>query len=120
MIPVLRRYTLASGTLDVFANLTDDVTSQAPFTIFGNTTILDVVMDPAPANTGARYEYRLLKNGNETPVKLFSLSMLPTSAGRVAVGPINMSSGTYIWSGANRAGTPEATSILVKYSNPIA
>ena len=119
-VPVVRRYTLAApAALDVFGNLTDDVTAQAPFTLFAANQIQDVVNDPDPA-AGLRYEFRLVKNGSETPIKVFSGAISPATAGRVAVGPINMSVGQYIWSGAQRAGALTATSILVKYAQPIA
>ena len=116
-LPVIRRYTMAAGTVDVFANLTDDVTGQAPFTLFQPNAVLDIVNDPDPAE---RYEFRLLKNGSETPIKVFSGAISPTTAGRVAIGPINMTVGQYIWSGAQRSGVAAATSILVKYARPIA
>ena len=119
-LPVIRRYTLAApGALNVFGNLTDDVTTQAPFTLFAPNAILDLVNDPDPPAT-QRFEFRLLKNGSETPVKVFSTAVSPTTAGRVAVGPINMSVGQYIWTGAERVGTLAATSIIVKYQLPIA
>lgn len=119
-VPVIRRYTLAApAALDTFANLTDDLTGQAQFTLFAPNAILDMVNDPDPA-AGLRYEFRLLKNGTETPVKIFSSAISPASAGRVAVGPINMSVGQYLWSGAQRAGALTATSVLVKYAQNLA
>lgn len=120
MIPVVRRYTLAApAALDVFNNLTDDITTQAPFTLFRNNEIQDIVNDPDPA-AGLRYEFRLLKDGNETPVKVFSTTISPATQGRVAYGPVNMSVGQYIWTGAQRAGALTATSIAVRYAQPIA
>lgn len=118
-LPIQRRYTLAApAALNVFGNMTDDRTTQAQFTLLGNNEIMDFVNDPDPA-AGLRYEFRLLKNGQETPVGIFSTSISPTTAGRVAVGPISMSPGQYIWSGAQRAGALTATSILVKYATPL-
>lgn len=120
MLPVIRRYTLAApAALNTFNNLTDDVTGQPPFTLFAPNAIQDIVNDPDPA-AGLRYEFRLLKNGAETQVKVFSSAISPATAGRVAVGPINMSVGQYIWSGAQRAGALTATSVIVKYARPIA
>lgn len=120
MLPVARRYTLAApAALNTFGNLTDDVTTQAPFTLFVSNELKDIVNDPDPA-AGLRYEFRLTKNGNETPVKVFSSAISPTTAGRVAFGPVDMSVGQYIWTGAQRAGALTATSVLVKYKSPIA
>jgi len=117
-VPVVRRYTSVVGVIDVFNNMTDDVTGQAPYTLFAPNTILDIVNDPNPA-TGT-YEMRLLKNGNETPIKLFSTSLSPLTAGRMAVGPIEMGVGQYIWVRAPRTAVVVANSIIVKYASPIA
>ena len=117
-LPVVRRYTSVVGVINVFNNMTDDVTGQAPFTLFSPNVILDVVNDPDPA-TGT-YEMRLMKNGQETPVKIFSSSISPTTAGRMAVGPINLSVGQYIWARAPRSAVVVANSIIVKYGAPIA
>jgi len=117
-LPAIRRYTSVVGVINIFNNMTDDVTGQAPFTLFAPNTILDIVNDPQPA-TGT-YEMRLLKNGSETPIKLFSSAMNPATAGRMAVGPISMSVGQYIWARAPRSAVVIANSIIVKYASPIA
>lgn len=118
-LPVLRRYTLGLPTaLNVFNNLTDDITNQANFLLLGGNALLDVVNDPDPA-AGLRYEFVLTKNGQETPVRIFSSTISPTTAGRTAIGPVNMSAGQYIWKGAQRAGAFAATSIVVKYASPL-
>ena len=118
-LPVLRRYTLAApAALDTFNNLTDDETGQAPFLILKGNALLDVVNDPDPA-AGLRYEFILNKNGQQTPVRAFSTTISPATAGRTAIGPVSMSSGNYIWQGAQRAGALTATSIVVKYATPL-
>jgi len=118
-LPVLRRYTLAApAALNVFNNLTDDETGVATFLILKGNAILDVVNDPDPA-AGLRYEFVLNKNGQQTPVRAFSTTISPATAGRTAIGPVTMSQGNYIWSGAQRAGALTATSIVVKYAQPL-
>ena len=118
-LPIQRRYTLAApAALNVFNNMTDDRTTEAQFTLLAGNAIQDFVNDPDPA-AGLRYEFRLLKNGQETPVGIFSTSISPLTAGRVAVGPIDMSPGQYIWAGAQRFGALTATSVLVKYASPL-
>jgi len=117
-VPVVRRYTSVVGVINVFNNMTDDITTLAQFTLFNDNIILDVVNDPNPA-TGT-YEMRLLKNGHETDIAVFSTSISPLTAGRVAYGPINLSKGQYIWARAPRSAVVVANSIIVKYAGPIA
>ena len=117
-VPVVRRYTLAApAALNVFGNLTDDVTTVATFLILSNNQIQDIVNDPDPA-AGLRYEFVLNKNGMQTPVSVFSTSISPTTAGRMSYSA-SMSAGNYIWTGAQRAGALAATSIIVKYGQPL-
>ncbi len=117
-VPEVRRYTLAAqAALNVFGNLTDDVTTVATFLILNNNQIQDLVNDPDPA-AGLRYEFVLNKNGMQTPVSVFSTSISPTTAGRMS-NSASMSSGNYIWTGAQRAGALAATSIIVKYGQPL-
>jgi len=116
-LPVVRRYTSVVGVINVFNNMTDDRTTLAQFTLFRANIILDIVNDPTPA-TGT-YEMRLIKDGAETPITVFSTSISPTTAGRVAYGPINLSPGQYIWARAPRTTVVIANSIIVKYAAPI-
>jgi len=119
VLPVIRRYTLAApAALNVFGNMTDDVTTVATFLILKNNEIRDMVNDPDPA-AGLRYEVILNKNGQQTPVTAFSSMMSPTTAGRTAIGPVSMSAGNYIWTAAQRAGALTATSVIVKYAVPL-
>jgi len=118
-LPVIRRYTLTPLALNVFVNLLDDITGQASFLLLGKNAILDMVNDPDPAGA-LRYEFVLNKNGLQTPVTAFSSAISPATAGRVAIGPVNMSAGNYIWTGAQRgAGAVTATSVIVKYAVPL-
>jgi len=116
-VPVVRRYTSVVGVINVFNNMTDDKTTLAQFTLFRSNIILDIVNDPNPA-TGT-YEMRLLKDGQETAITVFSTSISPLTAGRVAYGPINLSQGQYIWARAPRTAVVVANSIIVKYAGPI-
>jgi len=96
----------------------DDLTSQSQFTLFQPNTIVDVLNDPDPTS-GVRIEYQLLKNGLETPVKVFSGTISQSNAGRMAVGPISISPGQYIWTSKQVSGTAEGKSIVVKYAQPL-
>jgi len=117
-VPVVRRYTSVVGVINVFNNMTDDKTTLAQFTLFSPNIILDIANDPNPA-TGT-YEMRLIKNGAETDITVFSTSISPLTAGRVAYGPINLGIGQYIWARAPRTAVVVANSIIVKYAGPIA
>ena len=118
-LPVIRRYTMAAaGALNTFVNLTDDLTGQAQWLILGNNVLQDLTNDPDPA-AGLRYEFVLLKNGNQTPVRAFSSTISPTTQGRVPIGPVNLSAGQYIWSGQQTAGALTATSIIARYAAPL-
>jgi len=117
-LPQTRLYSGTAGTNNTPNNLTDALSGQAQFTLFQGNTILDVINAVEPTS-GVRVEYILLKNGIETPVRLFSQGMNPGSAGRMQVGPINMSAGQYIWTSVQKSGTAEAKSILVKYATPL-
>jgi len=117
--PVQRRYTLPLPTaLNVFTNMTDDDTTQASFLILGKNVLLDMVNDPDPAGV-LRYEFVLLKQGNQTSVRAFSTGISAQSAGRTSIGPVSMSAGQYIWSAAQRFGAFAATSVVVKYGAPL-
>ncbi len=92
-LPVIRRYTLAApAALNAFNNLTDDLTGQAQWLILGSNVLQDLTNDPDPA-AGLRYEFVLLKNGNQTPVRAFSSTISPTTQGRVPIGPVNLTAG---------------------------
>lgn len=101
--------------LDAFLNATDDITAQAFARIPNPNAIQDIVSDPNPA-AGVRYEIQLTKEGIQTGRGFFSGSLNPDSAGRMAVGPINLSPANYYYSVAQRLGALTAYSFLVKYA----
>jgi len=120
VLPVLRRYTAPDPTaLNVFVNAIDDESQQSQFLLLGGNSILDFVNDPDPTAATERFEIRLSKNGTETQVRTFSSATSPTTAGRTAIGPVSLSAGNYIWKVAQRGGTPEAFSFVVKYARPL-
>lgn len=111
--PIFRRWTRAApGALDVFALATDDITALGFYTLGGNNSIIDIVSDPDPG--ALRYEIRLFKNGIDTGRSWFSSSLNPGSAGRVAVGPVDISPGNIAFNVAQRAGALTAYSFVVK------
>jgi len=88
--PIWRRFTRAApGALNVFAFATDDITTLTFYRVQDNNTILDVLSDPAPG-AGVAYQIDIWKNGIATGRSLFSRTLDPASAGRAAVGPIDI------------------------------
>jgi len=115
--PIFRRWTRAApAALDTFALATDDITALGFYSTTRTITMQDMVSDPAPA-AGIRYEIRLLKNGIPTGRSWFSASLDPASAGRVAIGPIDILGPTNInFDVAQRAGALAAYNFLTKFS----
>jgi len=115
-IPIMRRYTrilpVSLGT-DVAA--TDDETALAFQQLNGPNTILDMFSAPQNA-AGVNYEIRLLKNNIQTGRTFFSVAMDPASAGRSAVGPIDLGAGLISYMVRQVLGALTAYSYVVKYA----
>ena len=77
--------------------------------------MLDVVNNPTP--TGV-YQYILHKNGDSTPVRLFTGAMDPDTAGRIRTS-FNMSKGKYSWKAIQKSGTLAVASFIVQYAKPL-
>jgi len=113
--PVIRRFTRATpASLDQFAFATDDITGLTFYLATKRNQILDIVNDPDPP-AGARYEIALYKNGVDTGRRFFSTSLSPASAGRIAIGPIDIEPGQIQFNVAQRAGTLSSYSFIVKF-----
>lgn len=119
VLPVQRQYSGTIGATNVFFNLTDNESNQDTFTNLTANALIDFVNAPDPDS--GLLETRLTKNGQETPVRAFSNSVSPNSSGRVAIGPVNMSAGNYIWKSVARTVPTVDTvySIVAKYSKPL-
>jgi len=115
-IPLIRRFTRAApGALNVDANATDDETGLTYFRTSQN-VILDIVSCPQPA-AGVNYRIALLRSGGiDTGRRFFSVSLDPASAGRVSVGPIQLSGGDYFFSVRQTLGALAAYSFIVKFA----
>lgn len=117
--PLFRRFTRAvPGALNVFLFSTDDVTALTFYQAISNNAILDMVSDPQNA-AGIDHEIAMFKNGLDTGRHFFSGSLNPASAGRVAVGPVDIIGPAQIqMSVAQRLGALTAYSFLVKLARP--
>jgi len=115
--PIMRRYTRATPTaLNVDALASDDETSQQVQQLNQANAILDAFSAPQPA-AGVNYEIRLLKNNIQTGRTFYSVAMDPASAGRSAVGPIDLTQGQYGYAVRQVLGALAAYSFVVKYNN---
>jgi len=83
----MRSYTTPGLAINVFGLATDDITGLTITQLNRSNTILDSVSNPQPVG-GELYQDRLLINGLETGVTIFSEASDPGSAGRVICGPI--------------------------------
>lgn len=117
--PIFRRFTRAApAALDVFAFCTDDVSALTFYQLAGPNALLDLVNDPDPA-AGLRYQVSLFRNSLDTGRSWFSNSLSAASAGRVAVGPVDIKGPSQIQLNvAQRAGALTAQSFVVKLARP--
>lgn len=118
--PVVRRFTLAAqSALSSFALMTDDETGLTYVEVSQPNVILDAVNDPDTTAT-ERFTVKLEKGGIDTGRRLHSDAMKAGSAGRMAVGPIDVLPGQ-LFLRAAQYGTVaalEAYSLLIKFARP--
>jgi hypothetical protein len=117
-LPVQRTYTSDGAALGVSSFMTDNQTGQTNFLTLTPNILQDCVNNPDPA-AGLAYTFTLVKNGNATSVRAFSNAISPTTAGRVPIGAVSMSSGSYQWQCVQNTGAATATTILVRYGSPL-
>ena len=115
--PVIRRFTASISALNTAVNAVDNETNLTYIHVSGKNQILDVVNDPDPV-AGNRYVIAVYKGGRDTGVRFYSSSMSAGSAGRVAVGPIDLLGGDYQFRVTQVAGTAADFSFIVKFLAP--
>lgn len=115
--PIMRRYTRAApAALNVDALAIDDETALTVQQLNQPNAVLDMFSAPQPA-AGVNYEIRLIKNNVQTGRTFYSVAMDPASAGRSAVGPIDLTAGQYAYAVRQVLGALAAYSFVVKYNN---
>jgi len=117
-LPVQRTYTGTVAALNAPVFMQDNQTLQNNFLTLTPNVLQDVVMNPDLAATQL-YTFTLVKNGNATSVRAFSSAISPTTAGRVPIGPVSMSSGSYQWQVTQTAGAVASPTILARYASPL-
>ena len=116
MPPTIRRFTsVAPGALATPVIATDDETALTFVNISSPNTILDVFSAPQNA-AGINHTVIITKGGIDTGLRLYSVGLDPASAGRAAVGPINLSPGHYGFTMVETLGALTAYSIAVKFA----
>ncbi len=117
-LPVQRTYSATIAALNAPVFMVDNQTLQNNFLTLTPNVLQDCVnlIDPAATQI---LQYTLVKNGNATSVRAFSPAISATTAGRVPLGPVSMSSGSYQWSAVQSAGVLFNGQILVRYGSPL-
>ena len=117
-LPVQRTYTATIAALNAPVFMQDNQTLQNNFLTLTPNVLQDLtnLIDPAATQL---LQYTLVKNGNATSVRAFSSSISPTTAGRIPIGPVSMSSGSYQWQAVQTAGVLFNGSIIVRYGSPL-
>jgi|TARA_R110000823_G_scaffold190734_1_gene322326 hypothetical protein len=119
MLPVQRTYTGTPVALNSPVFMIDNQTGISSFLTLTPNTLQDLVNNPDPA-AGLQYQFTLVKNGNSTSVRAFSNAVSPLTSGRVPIGVVSMSSGSYQWQCTQQgAGAATPTTILVRYGSPL-
>jgi len=117
-LPVQRTYTATIAALNAPVFMVDQQTLQNNFLTLTPNVLQDCVNLVDPAATQL-LQYTLVKNGNATSVRAFSSAISASTAGRVPIGPVSMSSGSYQWQATQTAGALFNGSILVRYGSPL-
>ncbi len=86
-------FTEGTDALGTIRPATDVNTDLEDLTLFMPNVVLDIVNTPNPANL--QVEIQLWKGSKDTGKRYYSTGMDPASAGRIAIGPLNTSSGRY-------------------------
>ena len=118
MLPVQRTYAATIAALNAPVFMIDQQTLQNNFLTLTPNVLQDAVnlIDPAATQI---LQYTLVKNGNATSVRCFSPAMSATTQGRLPIGNVSMSSGSYQWQAVQTAGVLFNGQILVRYGSPL-
>ncbi|MDE2939855.1 MAG: hypothetical protein OXR67_13220 [Chloroflexota bacterium] len=117
-VPVVRKFDAPEpSATGQFTTAVDAETGETFLNLARDNTILDIVNLSAAAV--ANQVIYLKKNGSQTPIRIYSESISPATAGRVAYGPIELTAGQYQFQVYQSGGTKAAYSFLVKFAHPL-
>jgi hypothetical protein len=112
--PTLARFTANITALNTLTAASHDDSGMTELVLLEPNQILDIVNSPDPAS-GNRYVIQIWKNMKDTGKRLYSDAMSPASAGRIAIGPIDISPGKLQFKVMQPAGTAANYSFVVKF-----
>jgi hypothetical protein len=115
-VPIVRRFTATVSALNSEVKATDDETALTFIRISKPNAILDVVSSPTPTS-GNIYKIKLVKGSIDTGRRFYSTALDPTSAGRMAVGPVGLGPGDYMFLVTQTAGTAANYSFEIKLAD---
>ena len=119
--PIIRRFNRAApAALNVFQICLDQETGlgQTLMTNIPN-AILDIVNSPDPA-AGLTYQTNLWKGGKDQGMRFYSEALSAVSAGRQAIGPIDVTKmGVLQFWNAQTLGAVAAYNFIVKFAKSV-
>ncbi|MEM2169861.1 MAG: hypothetical protein QW186_08710 [Candidatus Bathyarchaeia archaeon] len=116
--PMIRKFKATISALNTEVRALDQETNEYQFILTKPNTILDITNSPNPSS-GNYYVIRLFKNGVDTGRRFYSEALDPSSAGRMAVGPLDLSPGQYQFRVTQTAGTAADYGFIVKFARGV-
>lgn len=114
--PILRSFSKpTAGTVNVETLMTDDITGLTFIQLARPNQLLDAINSPDPASTQT-FKIQLYKNSISTGRYFFTVGMSAASAGRQAIGPIDLSPGQVLFGSTQLAGTATTHSAVFKFA----
>lgn len=124
-VPNLRVFRVTFSDTDAVGTVKDAEDLNSGLTqllLLSPNAIIDVVNEKDPSNI--EVEVQLWKNGKDTGLRFYSTTMSPSSAGRVAPGPIDLNPGQFqvkikLLTNNLAAGTSEVYGVVFKFAKPV-
>ena len=124
-VPTLRVFRVTFNDTDAVGTVktaTDLNSNLDQLILLRPNVIVDVVNEKDPSSI--EVEVQLWKNGKDTGLRFYSTTMSPTSAGRVAPGPIDLDPGQFqikvkLLTNNLAAGTSETYGVVIKFGKPV-
>jgi len=116
-VPVIKQASATVSATNTWYTAVDSDTGLTFIRITKPNAILDIVNATDLSASSNQYTIALFKNGIDTGRRFYSTSMNPSSAGRIAVGPIGLGAGDYQLRVMQTAGTAASYACLIKFAD---